>query len=42
MMDGDFWAATIDDDGKENYVQLGNNPWYPGMNHNDQGWGRPW
>lgn len=40
--DGDFWAATVDTDGRENYVQLGNDPWYPGMNHNEQGWGRPW
>lgn len=41
--DGDFWTATYDEEtGMENYVQMGNNPWWPGMNHNEQKWGRPW
>ena len=38
----DVWAGSVDDDGSSNYVQLGDNPWYPGMDHNEQGWGRPW
>ena len=33
--DRDVWAATVDDDGSSNYVQLGTNPWYPGMDHNE-------